>query len=81
MNGMNGMNGMRKIKLPGSSGGMGFIHTGSDKDAEGIEQALNARHAFALKYAKEKGWGGKVAELSLDQIMEIRRQEGWKNPK
>jgi len=68
---------MRRIELPG---GAVYINPGSDKEVEEIEHVLNARHSFALKYAEEKGWGKKVAELSLEQIMEIRLQEGWKNP-
>jgi len=39
---------------------------------------LKSRYDFSLKYAKDKGWN---EELSMEQIMEIRNQKGWKNPK
>ena len=40
--------------------------------------AITRRDSFIRKYAEGKGWD--VNNLSLDQIFEIRRQEGWKNP-
>jgi len=53
---------------------------GSDEETAEIERVLKARHDFALNYMEEKGWEIKTELLSLKQIMEIREQEGWKNP-
>jgi len=50
----------------------------SEKDVK----FLSARHAFVEQYCKAKGWDaddlGKG--LTIEQILEIRSQEGWKNP-
>lgn len=48
---------------------------------------FNIRHAdiiikraiFNAKYCEKKGWD--ITNLTWEQIMEIRSQEGWKNPK
>ncbi len=37
------------------------------------------RDSFIRQYAEEKGWD--VNNLTFPQILEIRKQEGWKNPK
>jgi len=42
-----------------------------------MEQALQARHDFNLKYMAAQGWGDDTSALSLEQIMEIRRQPEW----
>jgi hypothetical protein len=39
---------------------------------------LVTRHAFFLDYCRERGWT--ADGLSLEQILEIRAQDGWKNP-
>jgi hypothetical protein len=33
-----------------------------------------------MAYCRTKGWPEDAAKLSIEQIMEIRAQEGWKNP-
>ena len=43
------------------------------------EKVLLARDAFIDKYCAEKGWT--KATLTMQQILEIRAQDGWKNPK
>ena len=61
--------------------GLGHIvHMGSKEEAGEHQRVLNARGEFAKKYAKENGWGEDLEQLSMQQIMEIRKQEGWKNP-
>jgi Arc/MetJ family transcription regulator len=44
------------------------------------DEFLSARRDFSKKYAAEQGWGDDLEKLSMDQIMEIRTQEGWKDP-
>jgi hypothetical protein len=44
---------------------------------ESQTKTMQARHEFSLMYAFEKAWEG---ELTAEQIVEIRDQEGWKNP-
>lgn len=41
---------------------------------------LKARDEFVRRYCLEKGWPSNRDDLTMDQIMEIRSQEGWKNP-
>lgn len=43
-----------------------------------VVEIFKKRDDFVQKYCLEKGW--KFSELTLDQILEIRKQEGWKNP-
>ena len=40
---------------------------------------LEKRQQFVLVYCKLKGWN--IHDLSFDQIFEMRKLEGWKNPK
>lgn len=40
---------------------------------------LEARRIFNTHFCKEKGWD--LDNLSIEQVLEIRKQEGWKNPK
>lgn len=44
------------------------------------KKILKAREEFAIKYCAEKGWGSNISDITIDQIMEIRSQEGWKTP-
>lgn len=72
---------MREIKIPG----MGSVmHPGTEEEADEHEKLLKARAAFVAKYCKEKGWPlpdePGFEQLSWDNIMEVRAQEGWKNP-
>lgn len=43
-----------------------------------MKKVLLARDAFINKYCAEKGWT--KATLTMQQILEIRAQDGWKNP-
>lgn len=43
---------------------------------------LEARAIFVEKYCAEKGWDFvSYGDLSMEQVLEIRQQDGWKNPK
>lgn len=42
-----------------------------------IEQILLKRSNFITQYCEFKGW---TAPLSMEQVIEIRAQEGWKHP-
>ncbi len=44
----------------------------------GIHIVLLARRLFAERYAGERGWN--VDDLAFDQLMEIRKQPGWRIP-
>ncbi len=46
-------------------------------DAEG-ETRIRSRDAFITAYCKDKGWDPK--DLDMTKVIEIRQQEGWKNP-
>jgi hypothetical protein len=45
--------------------------------SEDLQRLLLARSRFIEAYCKEKGW---TEPLSMQQVMEIRAQEGWKHP-
>lgn len=38
------------------------------------------RKKFAEDYCQSRGWPTDANDLTWEQIMEIRQQEGWKNP-
>lgn len=65
------------IRIPG---GGKVLHPGTKEEANEHQRIIDARGAFVQQYIKEKGWSESFADLSIDQIMEIRTQEGWKNP-
>lgn len=50
---------------------------GGPQEAADLQKLLYGRAAFIKKYVESKGWG---EDLTLEQIMEIRAQEGWKHP-
>lgn len=68
---------MKKIIHP--NGLPPAIHMGTDEEADKVQRTINARHEFILKYMAEKGWGDDPSTLTITQIMEIRKQDGWKN--
>jgi hypothetical protein len=43
------------------------------------DRVLRGREQFAAEYCAAKGWPADPAELSMDQIKEIRAQDGWIN--
>lgn len=57
------------------SGGMKIFGLSTDQEA-----CLRARGKFAEEYCKIRGWPVGINELTMDQILEIRSQDGWKNP-
>lgn len=65
-------------------GGVGVVVGAAPGEADEIQRKINARGAFVVKYAREQGWIGPdeeidVKKLSIEQILEIRDQDGWKN--
>lgn len=66
------------VKLPGNLGVA--ISTGTQSEADQAQAIIDARHAFVQKYCGEQGWPTDGAELTIEQIMQIRQQEGWKKP-
>jgi hypothetical protein len=70
---------MNIIKSP--FGGGVIIHPGTDEEAAKHQRVINGRAEFALRYMKEKGWGDDPTKISISQLMEIRAQGDWKNPK
>lgn len=69
---------IRALKLPGVEGG--FILSGTREENNETARVLGGRHAFAATYCQQKGWPTDPAALTFDQILEIRRQPGWKDP-
>lgn len=65
----------RKVQLPN-----GMVAFDMSDDPKGAQRTINARHEFMVAYCTEKGWPTNPEDLSLEQIMEVRSQEGWKVP-
>jgi len=42
-------------------------------------EIIKRRHEIVLAYCKEKGWDSDPSKISLNQIMEIRGQQNWKD--
>ena len=55
--------------------GMEIVGLSTDQEA-----CLQARGVFFKEYCKNKGWPIDADKLNIDQILEIRTQDGWKNP-
>ncbi len=73
---------MKEIKVPGAGT---VLHPGTDEEVAAHEKFLVARMEFTTRYCQEKGWpvpGEPNFEerISIEQIMEIRKQPGWKDP-
>ena len=68
---------MTVMKLPF---GMNAIHPGTPEQAAEEEAFLRKRGEFAKKYMAERGWGEDPGDLTFEQLMEIRKQPGWKEP-
>lgn len=67
----------KTLKLPG---GGTVLLSGSLEEITEQERVIFARHQFSVDYCRARGWPEDVASLKLGQILEIRKQEGWKNP-
>lgn len=67
-----------KVQLP--IGGYAILPGGTPEEAARREKFMEARYRFVLSYAESKGWPANPDHLSMDQIMEIRSQPGWKAP-
>lgn len=46
---------------------------------QGLQNLLNSRDKFVKEYCTEKGWN--FNSLTYEQVLEIRRQPGWRDPK
>lgn len=68
---------MEMYEMPGGIGRI--MLTGTPEENEKHKKLVEGRHKFSQEYIKKKGWG-QPDTLSIPQIMEIREQEGWKNP-
>lgn len=44
---------------------------------DNVQNVINARHDFSVRFCDQKGWDFNT--LSIEQIMEIRAQDEWKN--
>lgn len=65
---------MNEIKTP-----IGTIaHFGTKEEANEMQRVFDGRGKFAKKYCDERGWD--MGNVSIIQLLEIRGQEGWKNP-
>lgn len=69
---------MKKLELPSGAGGV-FLFGTAESIAE-QERILYGRHAFYVAYCEARGWPTDGAKLTMEQILEIRSQDGWKNP-
>ena len=54
------------------------VFCATQEQADQTLQVLQARHAFAQQYCREKSWD--FDNLSITQILEIRKQPGWASP-
>lgn len=69
---------MKKLELPSGAGGV-FLF-GTEAEIAEQERVLYGRHAFMVGYCSSRGWPTDGAQLSIEQVLEIRSQDGWKNP-
>lgn len=73
---------MKELKIRGLGS---VLHTGTEEEFEEQKKLLNARVDFVAKYCQERGWPvpgepGFEERITMEQVMEIRSQPGWKNP-
>jgi hypothetical protein len=68
---------MPEVKLPF---GLRTFTLCSDEEALAFAELARKRAEFALAYMKEKGWGSNPDTISIEELMEIRDQPGWKDP-
>lgn len=60
----------RNIQLPG-----GIVAVGVNDQQVKV---LTGRQAFVEKYCKDRGWD--MLNLTIEQLLEVRAQPGWKEP-
>lgn len=72
------MRSSKLVELP--LGGGTVLVLGSNEEIAEQERLIAARAAFVVTYCRAHGWPEEPRELSIAQILEIREQEGWKNP-
>lgn len=54
---------------------------GTVEENDRKQKILYARHKFVTDECSRRGWPKDFNKLSIDQVMEIREMEDWKNPK
>jgi hypothetical protein len=42
-----------------------------------MESIIKKRHEISVAYCQEKGWD--IDDLTVEQILEIRQQPGWRD--
>lgn len=62
---------LKDMKLPG-----GITVSGGTEEERNL---LRKRGEFATAYCQNKGWD--IAKLTITQLLEIRAQKGWREPK
>ena len=45
-----------------------------------LDDLIKARHAFVVRYCTQMGWPTEAERLTIAQVLQIRAQDGWKNP-
>jgi len=73
---------MKVVKIPGIGA---VFHPGTDDEVDKHQKLMNARMTFTMKYCRAMGWpvpGEPNFEerITIDQILEVRAQPGWKFP-
>lgn len=56
-----------------------FIMSSSEVNKNKTLDLFKKRELFAKKFCIEQGWN--FSDITIEQIIEIRKQEEWKNPK
>lgn len=69
---------MKTVKLPGGVGSV--VLTGDDAQNAETVRIIEARYAFGVAFCEKMGWPTDFAKLSIEQILEVRSQPGWKTP-
>jgi hypothetical protein len=47
-------------------------------EQEKVSEMIKRRNEFSVNFCKEKGWTTIIENLTIEQIMEIRHHQGWK---
>lgn len=73
---------MKEIKVPGIGS---VFHPGTVEETSEHQRVVDARRQFIESYCRDKGWPNPCDpdfedRISWGQVLEMRAQEGWKNP-
>lgn len=64
---------MKTVKLASGS----VLTVTHESDAARVQRTVSQRHAIAMAYCREQGWPEDPSELTMEQILEIRRLPAW----